>query len=121
LIPPHTHSHEDECSYVLEGHRTFDVGGSVVTVGPGSYVVKPRGVFHAFWNATDEPARVMEIHAPGAFEAFYGELAQILSGQIAPEQQGAAIGELNALRPGPPRRAHPRVRHSIWGPPMIRR
>jgi len=88
LIPPHTHSREDECSYVLEGQLTFDVGGSVVTVGPGSYILKPRGVFHAFWNATEDPARVMEIHAPGTFDAFHGELATILSGHLAAEEQG---------------------------------
>jgi quercetin dioxygenase-like cupin family protein len=96
LIPPHTHSREDECTYVLEGQLTFDVGGRVVTLGPGSYVVKPRDVFHAFWNATDKPARVMEIHAPGTFDAFYGELAEILTRGLPPDQQGPAIGALNA-------------------------
>ena len=29
MIPPHTHTREDECAFVLEGELTFDVGGEI--------------------------------------------------------------------------------------------
>src|SRR5215217_3800332 len=47
MIPPHTHSREHECNYVLKGELTCDVGGEIVVAPVGSYVVKPRGVYHA--------------------------------------------------------------------------
>jgi hypothetical protein len=42
MIPPHTHSREDECNFVLEGELTCEVGGEIVVAPVGSYVLKPR-------------------------------------------------------------------------------
>ena len=39
---------------------------------------KPRDVWHTFWNATDEPARLLEIISPAGFEQFFVELATLL-------------------------------------------
>jgi quercetin dioxygenase-like cupin family protein len=77
LIHPHTHTREDECSFVLDGELQYLVGDAVCTVGPGSYVPKPRGVRHAFWNATAYPARVMEMHTPATFDLYYDELGAL--------------------------------------------
>jgi quercetin dioxygenase-like cupin family protein len=65
MIPLHTHAREDECSYVLQGELTCYVGGEVVLTQNGSYVLKPRGVPHAFHNAGSETVRVIEILTPG--------------------------------------------------------
>lgn len=77
LVPPHMHEPEDEYSYVLEGRIGARVGDHEVEVGPGSYLLKPRGVPHAFWNPTDLPARLLEIIAPAGFERFFDELADV--------------------------------------------
>src|SRR3954452_3390865 len=45
--PVHTHAHEDEWTYVLEGYVGVQVGETLVTAGPGDLVLKPRGVAHA--------------------------------------------------------------------------
>jgi quercetin dioxygenase-like cupin family protein len=74
LIHPHTHTREDECSFILDGELQYLVGDAVFTAGPGSYVPKPRGVRHAFWNRTAQPARVMEMHTPATFDTYYDEL-----------------------------------------------
>jgi quercetin dioxygenase-like cupin family protein len=66
LIPPHTHVAEDELSYVLEGEVGFRVGDEVTIARVGTYVQKPRGTPHTFWNPTDKPARVMELLLPGS-------------------------------------------------------
>jgi quercetin dioxygenase-like cupin family protein len=87
LIPPHTHSREDECSYVLAGEVTFQVGDDVITATPGSYVIKPRGVPHAFWNSGGEPARLMEIHVPATFDRFYDELAATMADASMSDQE----------------------------------
>ena len=48
--PMHTHSREDELSYVVYGTVQAQVGDQVVTAGPRELIWKPRGVPHAFWN-----------------------------------------------------------------------
>jgi quercetin dioxygenase-like cupin family protein len=48
MIPPHTHTREDECNFVLEGELTLDVGGEIVVAPAGSFAIKPRDVYHAF-------------------------------------------------------------------------
>lgn len=74
--PPHTHQHEDEVFYVLEGEMTVMEGDSVATVGAGSYVVLPRGRLHGFWNSGDVPARMLVILTPGEVESYFDEASQ---------------------------------------------
>jgi len=82
-IPPHTHANEDECSFVLQGELTCYVGGRVVVAAKNSYVVKPRGVAHAFHNAGSEAVRVMEILTPGrSFEGYFDAYEEIVSGAL---------------------------------------
>ncbi|HEX8854703.1 MAG TPA: cupin domain-containing protein [Thermoleophilaceae bacterium] len=76
--PTHTHTHEDEYSYVLEGRVGVQIGDEVLVAGPGELVFKPRGIPHAFWNAGDEPARLLELIAPAAFAAYFDEIAPAL-------------------------------------------
>jgi uncharacterized cupin superfamily protein len=42
MVPPHTHSREHECNYVLKGELTCDVGGEIVVAQAGSCVVRHR-------------------------------------------------------------------------------
>jgi mannose-6-phosphate isomerase-like protein (cupin superfamily) len=76
LVLPHVHRHEDEYSYVLEGTIGARVGDHEVTAGPGSYLFKPRGLMHTFWNAGPGPARILEVIAPAGFETYFAELAE---------------------------------------------
>ena len=66
--PLHKHSREDEYSFVLEGRLGALLGDEVVYGAPGDLVFKPRGQWHTFWNAGDEPARILEIISPAGFE-----------------------------------------------------
>ncbi len=75
--PLHRHTHEDEYSYVLEGRMGADLGGEVVHGEPGDLIFKPRGQWHAFWNAGDEPCRILEIISPGGFERYFEELVDL--------------------------------------------
>ena len=69
------------------------LGNEVLEIGPGDLLFKPRGVAHAFWNAGDEPARLLELISPAGFENYFRELAPLLA---APERDQAAIGEVVA-------------------------
>lgn len=71
----HTHSREDQYSFVIEGEVTFELGDEVVVAPAGSYVFKPRGVPHGFRNSGTTPARVIEMSTPGAFGGFYDDMA----------------------------------------------
>lgn len=73
--PLHLHTREDEYSFVLEGRMGALLGDDVVEAGPGDLVFKPRNQWHTFWNAGDEPCRILEIIAPAGFENFFRELS----------------------------------------------
>jgi quercetin dioxygenase-like cupin family protein len=74
--PLHRHSREDEYSYVLEGRVGAQLGDEVVVGGPGDLIFKPRDQWHTFWNAGDEPARILEIISPAGFERYFDELLE---------------------------------------------
>jgi uncharacterized cupin superfamily protein len=95
MIPLHTHAREDECSYVLQGELTCYVGGEVVLTQNGSYVLKPRGVPHAFHNAGSETVRVIEILTPGgSFEGYFDAYEEIAPRKMADEEHNKARAEL---------------------------
>ena len=75
--PLHRHTREDEYSYVLEGRMGALLGEEHVEAGPGDLVHKPRGQWHTFWNAGDEPCRILEIISPAGFEGFFAELVEL--------------------------------------------
>jgi quercetin dioxygenase-like cupin family protein len=66
--PLHRHTREDEFSLILEGRVWFVVDGQEHVAGVGDLVFKPRGEWHTFFNATDEPARILELISPGGLE-----------------------------------------------------
>jgi mannose-6-phosphate isomerase-like protein (cupin superfamily) len=72
--PLHKHSREDEYSYVLEGQMGALLGEDVVYAEVGELVFKPRNQWHTFWNATDQPCRILEIISPGGFEHCFDEM-----------------------------------------------
>ncbi len=87
MIPSHTHTREDECAFVVEGELTLDIGGQIVVAQAGSFVVKPRGVYHPLCNIGIEPVRFHEIHTPGEFENYYDEYEQIVESAMNEEER----------------------------------
>jgi uncharacterized RmlC-like cupin family protein len=69
------------------------LGPDELEAGPGDLVVKPRRVPHAFWNAGDQPARLLELISPAGFEHYFRELAPLLA---ASERDQAAIDQVVA-------------------------
>lgn len=63
--PMHVHTLEDEFSFVLEGRVSLRLGDDEYVAEVGDLVFKPRGQWHTFWNAEDEPARLLELISPG--------------------------------------------------------
>src|SRR6185312_10534182 len=65
--PPHTHTHEDECFYVLAGELLVEAAGepSPLRLGEGAFFFGARGRRHAFRNVGKAPARVLALSLPG--------------------------------------------------------
>jgi mannose-6-phosphate isomerase-like protein (cupin superfamily) len=82
--PLHRHTHEDEYSFVLEGRMGALLGDELVFAGPGDLVFKPRGQWHTFWNAGDEPCRILELISPAGFERYFEELVDLPPGPKTP-------------------------------------
>ena len=91
--PLHRHTREDEYSFILEGRMGALLGDQVVEAGPGDLVFKPRNQWHTFWNAGDEPCRLLEIISPSGFEHFFKELSD---GGGAINMAPAELAALNA-------------------------
>ena len=117
--PLHRHTREDEYSYIVEGRVGALLGDEVVVGGVGDLIFKPRHQWHTFWNAGDEPARLLEIIAPAGFERFFaelvalggvasadpkvlGELCERYGLEMAPESVPALVERFSLRFPGEP-------------------
>lgn len=63
--------------------------------GPGDLVVKPRGIWHAVWNAGDEPPDCSRSSPRAGFGRYFAELAPLFPPQ-APEPDFAGMSEVQA-------------------------
>jgi mannose-6-phosphate isomerase-like protein (cupin superfamily) len=99
--PLHRHTREDEYSYVLEGRMGALLGDEVVEAGAGELVFKPRNQWHTFWNAGDQPCRILEIISPAGFERFFEELDGLGGALEADPEQLAALSERYGLEMQP--------------------
>ena len=91
--PLHRHVGVDEYSFVLEGRMGALLGDQVIYAEAGELAFKPRDQWHTFWNAGDEPCRILEVISPGGFEHFFREFdASTKDGSFDPEALSARYG-----------------------------
>jgi len=67
-LETHVHADEDDAFYILEGEMTFEVDGEEVPAPPGTFVLVPPGVPHAFTNHSHQAVRMLNLHAPAGFD-----------------------------------------------------
>jgi gentisate 1,2-dioxygenase len=77
------------------------LGDEVVEAGPGDPVFKPRNQWHTFWNAGDEPCRILEIISPAGFERFFRELVDLGGIAEATSEQFAELTQRYGLEVQP--------------------
>jgi quercetin dioxygenase-like cupin family protein len=73
VIPPHLHRREDEVTFVLRGTIGVQVGHEEFEAPPGSLVVGPKDLFHAYWSPGHDPVEFLTFITPGGFEHFFEE------------------------------------------------
>jgi mannose-6-phosphate isomerase-like protein (cupin superfamily) len=72
VLEAHVHADEDDAFYILEGEMTFMFGDEEAAAPPGTFVLAPAGVEHAFRNDGATPVRMLNIHAPAGFDRRIG-------------------------------------------------
>ena len=72
VLEAHVHQDEDDAFYILEGEMTFMFGEEEALAPPGTFVLVPPGVEHAFRNDHDTPVRMLNVHAPAGFDRRIG-------------------------------------------------
>src|ERR671911_1829536 len=84
----HVHHQEDEGFYILEGEMTFYVGDQTIKARPGSFLLGPKDVPHAF-SVDSGPAKLLFVLSPAGMEGLIremGEPARTLSIPPPPEE-----------------------------------
>ena len=99
--PLHRHTNEDEYSYVTQGRVGALLGDHVVEAGPGDLIFKPRNQWHTFWNAGDEPARILEIISPAGFERYFAEIVALGGSRAAAPEALRALCQRYSLEVDP--------------------
>lgn len=79
----------------------------------GDLVFKPRDVWHTFWNATDRPARLLEIISPAGFEQLFVELAELLRTDPDSVAANAALGAKYGVESDPQATAQVVAEHGL--------
>jgi uncharacterized cupin superfamily protein len=73
--PPHSHTHEDETFYVLEGDIEFLHEGEWHRRSVGETAFGKRGVIHTFRNVGTTTGRVLIFIAPAGLEDYLEEIS----------------------------------------------
>lgn len=64
----HSHEHEDDGFYVIEGTAHFLIGKRWIKAPRGTFVCAPAGVTHDFANRTKQKVGILNVSIPGGFE-----------------------------------------------------
>jgi quercetin dioxygenase-like cupin family protein len=72
--PLHTHAHEAEAFYLVEGRMSYQAGDELFEMHDGCFIYLPRSVPHAFRIRGDRPARILAITQPAGLLGLYDEV-----------------------------------------------
>jgi quercetin dioxygenase-like cupin family protein len=102
--PLHVHEGEEEAFYVLSGRGVFAIGEDRRELGPGDFVVVPRGAPHALARVGDE-LRMLVIVSPAGFEQFFVEIERresVAGTPLGEEEVVALAADFGTHIVGPP-------------------
>lgn len=101
--PPHSHTHNEECVYVLEGVLRYSVDGVVRDLTPGEWMFTPRGSVHHFSNPHNGTARALIVLTPDIGAQYFRDVGAIVNTGGPPDRE-KLIGVMSryGLVPAPP-------------------
>jgi quercetin dioxygenase-like cupin family protein len=84
--PPHSHSGNEECVYVLAGTLRYSVGAETRDLTTGQSMRTPKGEVHAFSNPFAETARALIINSPDIGAQYFKDVAAIINKSGPPDK-----------------------------------
>jgi uncharacterized cupin superfamily protein len=88
---PHLHHALDEIMRVLDGEASVLVGNEVTVVKAGGWHLRPHGIAHTFWNASDKPLRFIDMFPSQNLEDYFPELnatiGRLMSKGVSPASE----------------------------------
>ena len=84
--PPHSHTHNEECVYMLEGILRYSVDAESRDLKPGEWMSTPRGSVHAFSNPGTEKARALIMLTPDIGPQYFRDVAEVASAGGPPDK-----------------------------------
>jgi quercetin dioxygenase-like cupin family protein len=85
MPPAHRHVGNEEAYFVLDGTVEFRVADEVFQGTNGTFVLVSAGEAHTFGNTSDEPARLLVLHAP-ALDGYFKDLEELWASSMPPDR-----------------------------------
>jgi len=101
--PPHSHSNNEECVYVLEGKLRYTVGSETRDLSVGESMSTPKGVVHAFANPFETTARALIVNSPDIGAQYFRDIAAAVNTGGPPDKNAlVAVMSRYGLVPAAP-------------------
>jgi quercetin dioxygenase-like cupin family protein len=84
--PPHSHSNNEECVYVLAGTLRYSVGTETRDLTAGQTMSTPRGTVHGFSNPFAETARALIVLSPDIGAQYFKDVAAVVNAGGPPDK-----------------------------------
>ena len=84
--PPHSHSNNEECVYVLAGTLRYTVGSETRDLAPGQSMSTPKGVVHAFSNPFTETVHALIVQSPDIGAQYFRDVAAVVNAGGPPDK-----------------------------------
>lgn len=84
--PPHSHSNNEECVYVLEGTLRYTVGDDTRDLTPGQSMATPKGVAHGFSNPFTEVAKAIIVLSPDIGAQYFKDVGSVVNSGGPPDR-----------------------------------
>jgi uncharacterized cupin superfamily protein len=84
--PPHSHTLNEECVYVLDGVLRYGVDDEIRDLQVGGWMRTPRGAVHQFSNPHSQLARALIILTPDIGAQYFHDVASVLNAGGPPDK-----------------------------------
>jgi quercetin dioxygenase-like cupin family protein len=84
--PPHSHRHNEEIIYVLEGKLRYFVNQDARELKPGDSMFTPKDAVHGFSNPFSETVRALVVLSPDVGAQYFRDVAAVVNAEGPPDR-----------------------------------
>lgn len=102
--PPHSHTHNEECVYALEGLLRYSVDGVARDLAPGQWMHTPKGSVHSFSNPHLSTAKALIVLTPDLGAQYFRDVQGVVTAGGPPDRQKllAVMSQYGLVPAAPP-------------------